>query len=699
MFSFRQNPKKKKVKHVKINDEQKEGEVKKQNNFLMQSEIVKNEISKNVIENVDNKSEPENDNKGKPLSILELSRTSIQHDDDEKQSSKSNSPQNSLCNNQLNKSVSISNTKIVDGNEILQNTILRCPQCNQIPLLNIISKTKIHIKCKSCSHDKIYFIDSYLSLLSSENNKFVCLWESHVKTNNKPTSYCKKCKKWICDDCIIEHNNSKTTHTTLIKQNQFAQDKCSNHPLNKNSFYCNNCNILFCHSCLESHPQDHNYIVLSEHLTKEHFNNIYKQYKQAKETTFDYYLKLKNEIITELQSQIDKINTAYKHCLESNQLLSSYLETIYSNYETYPFNFSAITNVLTNSSFEFHECTIDSDLPLLSLETIDTIITFFNTKTYVSLHPVNCLSNFEIKRTLVNHESDCYINSLMVLQDGRFVASYSDNTLKIFNQHTFDCELTMNDVHKKGVTYACQLYDGSLLTGSEDKLIKMWNIQENKYELLSTVKASKFGVCRIISLSDNSKIFASFGFSSKMVKIWKWDENKNEFTNVEKLKDHTHNVESMLRVKKSDNNYLLLTGCNDKVLRFWELDSYQLIHSITNISFSSKNSIYELPKQKVIVGGFNCITIINIDNYAIEHFLEDKGFAVVDCFALLNEDYLLIACGDGSGRNFVQFELDNFEFIAEKENVHGSNINSVVVIGNNTIASCSDDKLIIIWKF
>ena len=698
MFAFRQNPKKKRAKHVKSNEEPKEGEMKRQNNFLIQSEIVKSEILKDNIQDVDNKSEPENDNKGKTQSILELSRASIKNDDDEKLSSTSNSPRNNPLNNQSNRLVSIID-KNTDINDISQSKILRCPQCNQIPLINVVSKTKIHIKCKSCSHDKIYFIDSYLSSLSSENNQFVCLWESHEKTNNKPTSYCKKCKKWICDDCIAEHNNSKTTHTTLIKQNQFAQDKCNNHPSNKNSFYCDTCNILFCHSCLETHPQDHNYIVLSEQLTKEHFNNIYNQYKQAKETTFDYYLKLKNEIITELQSQIDKINTAYKHCLESNQLLSSYLEIIYSNYESYPLNYSAITNVLTNSSFEFHECTIDSDLPLLSLEAIDTIISFFNTKTYVSLHPVNCLSNFEIKRTLVNHESDCYINSLTVLQDGRFIASYSDNTLKIFNQHTFDCELTMHDVHKKGVTYTCQLYDGSLLTGSEDKLIKMWNIQGKKYELINTVKASKYGVCRIVSLSDDTRIFASFGFSSKMVKVWKWDENKNEFTNIEKFKGHTNNVESMLRVKKSDNNNLLLTGCNDKVLRFWELDTYQLIHSITNISFSSKNSIYEIPKHKVIVGGFNCITIINTDNYAIEHFLEDNGFAVIDCFALLNEDYLLIACGDGSGRNFVQFELDNFEFIAEKEHVHESNINSVVSIGNNTVASCSDDKLIIIWKF
>ena len=104
-----------------------------------------------------------------------------------------------------------------------------------------------------------------------------------------------------------------------------------------------------------------------------------------------------------------------------------------------------------------------------------------------------------------------------------------------------------------------------------------------------------------------------------------------------------------------------------------------------------------ITKDLLIIGGYNKIYIINVNQYTLIREIEIPNSSYINRFCKLNENMFL------TGRNgiIIQWKIDgdNIILISKEENVHDSYIYALLNIGDGLIASCSGDNLIKIWKY
>ena len=76
------------------------------------------------------------------------------------------------------------------------------------------------------------------------------------------------------------------------------------------------------------------------------------------------------------------------------------------------------------------------------------------------------------------------------------------------------------------------------------------------------------------------------------------------------LKGHSNIVTSLLYIKERD---ILISGSDDETLRIWHMSTYQCDKVIEGVDCCSTNSLYQIDKDRVIVGERETFLIVNID--------------------------------------------------------------------------------------
>jgi hypothetical protein len=99
--------------------------------------------------------------------------------------------------------------------------------------------------------------------------------------------------------------------------------------------------------------------------------------------------------------------------------------------------------------------------------------------------------------TFSGHSDQVY--SVIQLLDGRLASGSNDKTIKIWNINSETCARTLSG-HDGYVSGLIQLSDGRLASGSDDKTIKIWNINNGSCEI--TLSGRNGPVCSLIQLSD-----------------------------------------------------------------------------------------------------------------------------------------------------------------------------------------------------
>ena len=514
-----------------------------------------------------------------------------------------------------------------------------CPKCHKSTNLVITQSNKLHLSCTYCYYDSMYSIDKYFEMIETVNKK--------KKIMNK---------------------------------------QCEEHSMKDNTFFCYKCNAHFCIKCQDKHLDHSDFIYeLDKMLNEDKFKEIQAQYKDIKTHYEIYSTKIKENIIEILHKEINKINDSYNESLIRNHYICKVIDVLIDNYKNFRYDYYIINNLLENTKFKKNEI-IFNDNSISSK--INTILSFYSSNCIIEKHYIDSLSNLITKRTLIN-DKESYVNSLLILSDGRIASSYSDCSIKVHNVQTFELELSIEQAHTKGINYLSQLNTNLILSCSDDKIIKIWEIKSKEYKLIQDISIHSSPVCRAFPINHNKVV--SFEFNGKSLKIW---NSVSPYNIISQINLHNTTIELALEV-----NNLLALACDDSVLRFYDSYSNKCLHSISNIQTSSRNSMIVLKNNKLIVGGYNTLIVIDTSCYTIEKRIEDEDYEAIDCFLQLSDGSLLCALGDMNGRAFVQIELNKYEIISEKENAHESHINGIVYINERMFASCSDDKMIKIWKY
>ena len=132
------------------------------------------------------------------------------------------------------------------------------------------------------------------------------------------------------------------------------------------------------------------------------------------------------------------------------------------------------------------------------------------------------------------------------------------------------------------------------------------------------------------------------------------------------------------------------------LLHLWNMSTYQCITVIEGVYCYYTNSLYQIDKDRVIVGGANSFSIVNIDKCVIEKRIKDESLGNVFCFLKFrNNKTILCGCDNGI---FCFYDMKTEQYKITKNN-HNYYITDLLFKDDNTFLSCSLDDTIKVWKY
>ena len=140
----------------------------------------------------------------------------------------------------------------------------------------------------------------------------------------------------------------------------------------------------------------------------------------------------------------------------------------------------------------------------------------------------------------------------------------------------------------------------------------------------------------------------------------------------------------------------MISGSNDEILRLWNMSTYQCDKVIEGVICGFINSLYQIDKDRVIVGENNSFCIVNIDKCVIEKRIKDESLGFIYCFLKLRDNKTIL-CGCDNGI-FCFYDMNTEQYKITKNN-HNAHITDLLFKDDNTFLSCSADNTIKVWRY
>ena len=296
----------------------------------------------------------------------------------------------------------------------------------------------------------------------------------------------------------------------------------------------------------------------------------------------------------------------------------------------------------------------------------------------------------KIKEFIKNE--DCIVY-LLRLRNGNLVTCSQDKEINIYEKNTFNLLLSWTG-HLNSINCICELNDSRLASCSDDKRISIWKydiINKIYFQEIIFVAHTSF-INKIISLSDNNLASCS---EDNQIYIW---SSKPPYNKKCALIGHKCEVTSIIQLK---NKKIISTSGNKDggLMKVWTLDdtSDNIIHqeSILEVFCYCMNSLVELEDNKVAVGGYKIIRIVNINRKQIEARIQCHN-CLISSITVLNNGYIVSASEDGNISIINPIFYDNLESI---EFAHDMIIFSLCTLNDKTFCSSSKDGVIKVWSY
>ena len=224
------------------------------------------------------------------------------------------------------------------------------------------------------------------------------------------------------------------------------------------------------------------------------------------------------------------------------------------------------------------------------------------------------------------------------------------NIIKIIGDDNYNLEQKLIG-HTNCVINVIEIRENELISVAYDKLMKKWEIKNDKFECTKTITfQNSNSSCNILKVNTNE--FVTSSISDKCLKFW----NSNYFSNIATI----NNIETEWYPRTLcilQENILCVAGKNSKGFYLINILSHQLIKNILGPQIIY--SIYEC------LDGFFLCSIKN----------ENGNYAIVK----------------------YKYENEDMIKIVEKEKVHENEILACLELNDEIIASGSRDKLIKLW--
>ena len=535
-----------------------------------------------------------------------------------------------------------------------QNKTTICPKCKRIPKITILRNVKywVRIECSLCNYDKTIPLSNYITFVSQADEPIIkTKCEQH---NDKQFEfYCGDCKREFCSDCIENHKNHWNTKLSNILPSNFIQR-------------------------------------LKDNITNaENHINLYNK-------------QLKNQLVSQLQVEIRKIEYAFRKNHSINSEMIQLMKMLIQNYTEYP-KYYANMNLHYNNNFIFRELKYKENSSYN--EKINDLITYYKGDYVLNCGPSikRCdLSTLDLIKKFQDDSNE--VGGLILLKDNRLAYFYkNDNKIHAMNITMMKSQILLEERQNNKFTCFTQLSNGQIITANTNRLIKVWELRNSVAINLYVMSKHTDVINKIIELSGNR--FASCS-NDKKIKIYRINDRDSTLGTI----DDTHAIKSIIQIS---NRELLLSLGADSTLKFWSLNYYNLQSTLFNINAQYPNSMIQVDPNRVMIGTANeTIVVVNVSTIQIETRIKDELFSIdiigIKSFLKLDDTSLLIGCPNGT---FCLIDSTQCKILSKKEKpsqgfssffnekIHIGNVVGLTKIGDNTFASAASNGEIKIWKY
>ena len=343
----------------------------------------------------------------------------------------------------------------------IPNDQYTCSECPMVPeILNIYYNTnEIEFCCQAHGIKKLSLRDYFLSENKFIYNNIECQICHKKKINQIAYKYCYHCKKNLCYDCSIRHNN----HIDIINFND-VNNKCNEHKGDcEFLIYCFTCKKNICSKISETEHKEHNKDVISRFRPEKNdleiiINNINIYQKDME--LLEYLVKINKTLV----ETYERHSNNYYHNINLTNLYKSLTGSNYDDYfnsrlknrdilkefnEKYDKKISGFEKILNLNNLDMGNdgliCLRKNNfdnLEIMNLENnnISDIVCFSKWK-LLRLKELN-LSNNEIKDISIIKEILNVCNNLEKIN----LSNNKINDIKIF-----DCEEIINNKNLKEI--------------------------------------------------------------------------------------------------------------------------------------------------------------------------------------------------------------------------------------------------------
>ena len=226
------------------------------------------------------------------------------------------------------------------------------------------------------------------------------------------------------------------------------------------------------------------------------------------------------------------------------------------------------------------------------------------------------------------------------------------------------------------------------------KIIKLLN--DNKYILEQNLTGHSNHIYKAIEIRDNVLISIS---ADKTMKIWNINNNKYECTKTINLENSNSNCS--FNILKLNENEFVTSLCGDKCLKFWDSNNYSNISNINNIEcIWPSRSLCKLDDDILCVGtcNLNGFYLIKISTHQVIKNITGPKYiwSIYKCF----DGSFLCSIQENNNNSLVKYKYENQNFykIFEKEKASNDYIMTCFELTGEIVASGGYDNYIHLWR-
>ena len=279
------------------------------------------------------------------------------------------------------------------------------------------------------------------------------------------------------------------------------------------------------------------------------------------------------------------------------------------------------------------------------------------------------------------------VSCLRIFPSGKLISTSWDCSIKIWNQN-FKLLQKIKNAHYDGIFYVDIKDENNFVTCSTDCNIKTWIKKDNKFILNEIILNSHISRINKVIYSLNGLIISCS--ADKKIKIW--EKIKNNYQCITIL-SHNDSVESILLLENI--NLLVSSGLDGT--KIWNFNNFNCIKYFPDVKCLKNNTLDIIDNEKIIVGGTydHLMKVISLSEKRIIQVIDNQ----FDCFGILvlNDKDIILTIGRSDDLRI--YRKDNFECIKMILSIHDNDVNDIIKLNDNVIASCSCDKTIKIWSF